>query len=249
MSSYATGMVWKVSRAKGSPLLVLLAIADVADEGGRNAWPSPDNLAQRSRLTSRATRLILHQLERTGELDIEVNIERRQVKSGYVPPRFFHVRCVFDTDRYLRQESENFSETPFAVGRPAKGKTFPISAGENRKSFPGNRNASVRKSEKSCTAYKEDPSVDPLVELKAGGSAPDTRPDDPEKSLRVVTVLVHEVLDLQGDGLDDGDLREAVKGRLATLKIRVPSHVVNAAVDSARVQRRRRAVGGSGARA
>lgn len=238
MSANASGQVWKHSRAKGSNLLVLLAIADIADEQGRNAWPSPEHLAEKTRMTPRAMRLILHRLERDGELVIELNADRRPVRTGHVPLWFLHVRCVADPEAYARAESEKFSETPFPEGRRATGKLFPIAAAVNRKTFPANRKNHVRQPEKSRTAYKEDPSVDPLVELKAG--APPLAPAT--DNLNLVTKIAHEAIDQFGIDADLGALTDTVKSLCALRAIAYypPYDLVRRAVDSALWQRRQR---------
>jgi hypothetical protein len=59
--------VWANSRASSGTLLVLLAIADFADDDGK-AWPSVETLARKSRLSERAVRYALRELEKMGEL-------------------------------------------------------------------------------------------------------------------------------------------------------------------------------------
>jgi len=62
--------VWEHSRHKGSELLLLLAIADFADDDGR-AYPSIARLATKTRLSKRNVQLVLRRLEESGELAIE----------------------------------------------------------------------------------------------------------------------------------------------------------------------------------
>lgn len=59
--------VWKYSRHKESKLLLLLAIADYANEEGF-AWPSLKQLASRIRTGQRQTQYLLRDLEKSGEL-------------------------------------------------------------------------------------------------------------------------------------------------------------------------------------
>lgn len=72
MSIEAMQKVWEYSDQKGSALLLLLAIADYAQENGRGAWPSVATLADKIRMTERNTQLLLAKLEEAGELHIEV---------------------------------------------------------------------------------------------------------------------------------------------------------------------------------
>ena len=67
MSIRVLTRVWANSKASGGDLLVLLAIADHANDSGE-AWPSVPVLAQRSRLSDRQTRRVLGRLEESGEL-------------------------------------------------------------------------------------------------------------------------------------------------------------------------------------
>lgn len=64
--------VWDRSKHAGSELLMLLAIADFADDDGR-AYPAVPTLAAKCRMTPRNANLILAALRRTGELVIRQN--------------------------------------------------------------------------------------------------------------------------------------------------------------------------------
>lgn len=61
--------VWETSCAKEGDLLVLLAIADSANDGGE-AWPSIETLAAKARLNRRHVFRILKRLEDMGELEV-----------------------------------------------------------------------------------------------------------------------------------------------------------------------------------
>ena len=60
---------WRLSRAKGGELLVLLAIGDFADDNG-TAYPSIATLAKKARLSERQTQRAVHHLVDLGELEI-----------------------------------------------------------------------------------------------------------------------------------------------------------------------------------
>lgn len=70
MSVAVMSQVWSHSRHKGSELLLLIAIADFADDSGR-AFPSITRLAQKVRLSPRAVRMLIRRLEASGELTVE----------------------------------------------------------------------------------------------------------------------------------------------------------------------------------
>jgi len=62
--------VWEHSTHKEGSLLVLLAIADIADDEGK-AWPSIARIAAKARLSERQTQYILRSLETSGELSVD----------------------------------------------------------------------------------------------------------------------------------------------------------------------------------
>lgn len=70
MSIAVMSKVWEHSRAGGTELLLLLAIADYSDEHGY-AYPSVPTLARKIRMTSRNTQYLLQKLEASGELEIK----------------------------------------------------------------------------------------------------------------------------------------------------------------------------------
>ncbi len=69
--------VWKRSRQSGSALLLLLALADYADDAAL-AWPRVETLAAKARLRERHARRLLRQLEEAGEISIEVDPDDRR---------------------------------------------------------------------------------------------------------------------------------------------------------------------------
>lgn len=64
--------VWAESTHSGTDLLMMLAIADFADDDG-NAYPSVGTLAQKCRTTPRHVNRILAALRESGELEIRLN--------------------------------------------------------------------------------------------------------------------------------------------------------------------------------
>lgn len=73
MSVRVMNRVWECSRAKGSGLLVLLAIADYAnDRYAEKAWPGLDAIAQKARCTTRRAQQLLKELAEMGELEVDI---------------------------------------------------------------------------------------------------------------------------------------------------------------------------------
>ena len=71
MSVKVMSMVWEYSQAKGGDLIILLAIADHADDEGK-AFPGEDRLAKKGRMTDRNVRHCLQGLQAMGELTVAV---------------------------------------------------------------------------------------------------------------------------------------------------------------------------------
>ncbi len=69
MSIDASKRVWQHSKASGSALVLLLALADHADDAGE-AWPSQTTLARLAKITDRQVRALLHDLVAAGEIEI-----------------------------------------------------------------------------------------------------------------------------------------------------------------------------------
>lgn len=72
MSVRTMARVWEFSKNKGNDLLMLLAIADFADDDG-NAYPSVPTLATKCRMKSRNASTILAALRASGELEVRLN--------------------------------------------------------------------------------------------------------------------------------------------------------------------------------
>lgn len=63
MSLSVMNMVWENPPCGGSQLLVLLALADNADQDRRYAWPSVETLARKTNLSTRTVQRTLRELE------------------------------------------------------------------------------------------------------------------------------------------------------------------------------------------
>lgn len=60
--------VWEFSEAVGNDRLVLLAIADRANDDGADAWPNQEELSSKTRLSRRTVQRCILSLEQLGEL-------------------------------------------------------------------------------------------------------------------------------------------------------------------------------------
>jgi hypothetical protein len=78
MSVKATSAVWTASRATGTALLVLLCLADFADDSGK-CWPSLATIASRTRMSTRNAGYLVRQLEALGEIEVMLSSGPRGV--------------------------------------------------------------------------------------------------------------------------------------------------------------------------
>ena len=78
---------WESSRATGSDLLVLLALADAADDDGE-CWPSVRTIAKKARLDHRTTQRRIRSLQKLGEVEIRVNGGQARTPGGVKSNRY-----------------------------------------------------------------------------------------------------------------------------------------------------------------
>jgi Helix-turn-helix domain len=95
MSIRIMTQVWERSQHKGSELLLMLAIADNANDRGL-AYPSLNTLAKKTRITRRNVIFLVKKLIRSGELRVEV---------GRGPGR----TNIYHVDIVDIEDGENFS--------------------------------------------------------------------------------------------------------------------------------------------
>jgi hypothetical protein len=71
MSIDVMSWVWRHSQSVGNDRLVLLAIADNAEDDGTNAWPKQATLARKTRLSEDTVRRATRRLIELGELEVD----------------------------------------------------------------------------------------------------------------------------------------------------------------------------------
>jgi hypothetical protein len=76
MSLKVTTLVWEHSEQKGNDLIVLLGIAEIANDNGV-AWPGRQRLAQKARMSVRGVQGVTERLVAAGELTIHERRGRR----------------------------------------------------------------------------------------------------------------------------------------------------------------------------
>lgn len=75
MSIAVMNLVWQKSRAKGGELLLMIALADAADDRGF-CRPHVPTLAKKARMTDRNVQLTRKSLEENGELEVQIGAGR-----------------------------------------------------------------------------------------------------------------------------------------------------------------------------
>ena len=100
MSIEALNADWKHSKSKGSRRLVLLALADYADDKG-GCWPSFDTLAKKCNMSRRYVIDCMADLEKMGEIEKEERFEHGRHTSNY-----YHILIVNHSSPPDRGDSE-----------------------------------------------------------------------------------------------------------------------------------------------
>ena len=115
MSVHVSSWVWKHSKADGTQLLVMLALADMCNDSGQ-CWPGIESIADRCRISGRAVQKNLRQAETDGELLILKQPGR------------------YDTNRYQFTEFRGELNAPLTSRGEREG-----SSGVNGSAFRGER--------------------------------------------------------------------------------------------------------------
>lgn len=114
MSIRALNMVWEHSEAKGSALILMLAIADFASDAGLS-YPSVPTLARKSRMSERNTRYALGKLVESGELAI-------QTGAGPRGANLYRIMIERNLPLQFDKPEDDFGGAKFAGAKPAGAK-------------------------------------------------------------------------------------------------------------------------------
>lgn len=92
--------VWKHSKASGTDLLLLLAIADNADEQSRQAFPAVKTIAEKCRITERGAQKCIRSLTKLGELAVTAEYTQagRQRRNTYTIQEYMGEQCSPSTE-------------------------------------------------------------------------------------------------------------------------------------------------------
>lgn len=113
MSVHVSAYVWEHSQHKGTELLLLLALADMANKEGY-AWPSVGTLGKFIRMSERNTRRALRALEASGELATRPN-------AGPTGCHLYQVRMIQNLPLFKRDEgADNLAPDNLSGGHPGQ---------------------------------------------------------------------------------------------------------------------------------
>jgi len=106
MATKITAEVWEHSPAKGSALLLLLALADYAHSVDAQCWPSVERLASMIRMSERNTQYLLRRLAADGHIAIQLRGSPRKTNL-YRVLRPWCKDCVWQTSEGATERTAN----------------------------------------------------------------------------------------------------------------------------------------------
>lgn len=169
-----TTLAWQQSEAAGNTRLVLLVLADRANEQGE-CWPSIADLCRRTKASERTVQAALRELEKLGEIEVDYNSGQR------------------GSNRYritIEASSKEAKPTPAKSAPPAKIAPPQISHPTPADSAPESiKNLSLESThESSCSNGGDDgPDLDKVTE-QLYDSYPATRKAKPRRSQDIRTI-------------------------------------------------------------
>lgn len=236
MSVRALSAAFEESRATDSAFVVLLAMADWADQNGR-CYPSYGQIAEKARVSRASAIEGVRKLIKLGEIE-RVEQGKAPDESDDESPANVRsqwrnlYRIVLVRPRAQGVQNSDHLENG-RNGAQVVQPSDPLGDSRQDAGSPINTPQVVQPTDPHIRSRPSDrPSV-----LKAGAaprsSEKKTDDDDPEKNLHIITRLAHEVLDLVGLQADLGDIADALKTRCSHLRVAYTGDLIRRAVDSA----------------
>jgi hypothetical protein len=255
VSVKALSAVFEDSRARDAAFVVLLAMADWADQNGW-CYPSYGQLAGKARVSRSTAKRAVAELIALGEIerishgkpkdsqDEEVSLTVRVQARNLYRIALLKPRAAVGSPPAHLQAPANVGE----VGPPSAHQVSSPAAEVGSSCATGGVTEGVEVGSSATLHIRIRPSGRPSVrpsDVQAGASPrlneKTADENDPEKNLNVITKIAHETYDLLGAKADVADITDAVKSRCARLGVAYwPGDVVRRAVDSARWQREHR---------
>lgn len=118
MSNRVLNFVWDRSPSEGTELLVLLSLADQANDEG-DCWPSVRSLCKRARIDRRYAQRIIRNLAARGEIEIT----RRKRPDGSDTSNSYRIILPSDGTAVYRPQGGGLETTGGAVYKPQGGRS------------------------------------------------------------------------------------------------------------------------------
>ena len=135
MSVHYRSPVWMHSKRRGTELLALLALADIANDEGV-CWPSISSISKRLRMDAKQARRTIHELIE-GE---EIRLVSLGGGSGRSNRYQIDLDMVIGNQKTLPLEGENSTNNP-----PAKGRETPPIEGRDNETNPPAEGSKIKK--------------------------------------------------------------------------------------------------------
>lgn len=127
MSIKIMSLVWEKSQHKGSALLLMLALADHADDKGR-CWPGMTSLALKTRMGRRNVVKLMERLEKSGEVVVEV-------RGGQAASNRYRINIeLLGSDQLITSERVITTPSEPAITRVVNGRSHESSITVNKTS-------------------------------------------------------------------------------------------------------------------
>lgn len=149
MSVRIMSRVWDYSAHDGTELLMLLAIADFADDEGR-AYPAVGTLATKCRMSPRNANLLLAKLRESGELEVSIGTGPRGTNSYRIRQPAAPLKSPSPLKPASTPEALFTPEAPFTL----KPSTPPPEAGFPKPLKPASDKPSMNHQEPSSTSAR-----------------------------------------------------------------------------------------------
>lgn len=164
MSIKVMSKVWDSSQQKGSALLMLLALADFANEDGY-CWPSIGTLAHKSRMSERETQRIIKKLEQDCEIYVQRNAGRTKSSKYLILLDLSETAICQRLEHYLELSHTEAVKAAEEVTTRRKGVNLsPIKKVTNRAKKVTDSTQKVTNPAEKVTPVSPDPSSEPSLD-------------------------------------------------------------------------------------
>jgi len=178
MSNKALNQVWQHSKAKGAAFILMIAIADAANDEGE-CWMSVAKLAKKARVTDRYIPKLSQQLEELGELEV-YPYDGAATKHGYT--NRYVVTGIRGVEYKERQKKQRKGGRPKSIYITAEGVNT-VHLIENHRGEHSSSQEMNTDSSHGVNTVHLDPLLDPSIDPKNSFASDDaTSPETPQEA-------------------------------------------------------------------